>query len=243
MSRRRIHRPVVRTMVSAALLGAIGSFGVAAAAGVPTGQSGVNHLISVRGDTADSLNWAGYAVTPGSGISAVSGTFTVPSVGVLPPGFSASWAGIGGYTTSDLIQAGVSENSAIGGELLGGQYDAWYEILPASETPITGCSGDASLHRQRGRQGECQHLQHRRRQLEHRSQRRRQVVLVDVSHLRLLRVLGGVDPGSAQPRRRADDSGRCRDRRVRSDLELHRRGIHRDHRRGKPDPHRRVASD
>jgi Peptidase A4 family len=144
MSPRRMLRPVVRTMVSAALLGAIGSFGVAAAAGVPTGQSGVNHLISVRGDTADSLNWAGYAVTPGSGISAVSGTFTVPSVGVLPPGFSASWAGIGGYTTSDLIQAGVSENSAVGGELLGGQYDAWYEILPASETPITGCSGDAS---------------------------------------------------------------------------------------------------
>src|ERR1700691_4396415 len=142
MSRRRILRPVVRTTSAAALLGAVGSFCAAAALAGPSAQSGVNHLIRVSGDTADSLNWAGYAVTPGSGITGVSGTFTVPTAGELPPGFSASWAGIGGYTTSDLIQAGVSENSALGGEVLGGQYNAWYEILPASETEITGgCSG------------------------------------------------------------------------------------------------------
>jgi Peptidase A4 family len=142
MSRRRMLRPVVRTLISAGLLGVVGSFGAAAAGAASSGQSGVNHLISVKGDTADSLNWAGYAVTPGSGITAVSGTFTVPSAGLLPPGFSASWAGIGGYTTSDLIQAGVSENSAVGGEVLGGQYNAWYEILPASETEISNCSGN-----------------------------------------------------------------------------------------------------
>jgi Peptidase A4 family len=143
--RHHLLRPVLRTIVSVSLLGAVGSFGAAAAVAASTGQAGVNHLISVRGDTADSLNWAGYAVTPGSGITAVSGTFTVPSAGLLPPGFSASWAGIGGYSTSDLIQAGVSENSALGGELLGGgQYSAWYEILPASETPISGCSGNSS---------------------------------------------------------------------------------------------------
>jgi hypothetical protein len=128
-------------MISTALFGAVGSLGAAAAVAVPSGQARVIHLISVRGDTADSTNWAGYAVTPGSGITAVSSTFTVPSAGEVLPGFSASWAGIGGYTTSDLIQAGVSENSAIAGELLGGQYNAWYEILPASETQISGCSG------------------------------------------------------------------------------------------------------
>ena len=142
MSRGRLLRPVIRTMISAGLFGVVGSFGAAAAVAGASGQAGVNHLISVKGDTADSLNWAGYAVTPGSGITAVSSTFTVPTAGLLPPGFSASWAGIGGYTTSDLIQAGVSENSALGGEVLGGQYNAWYEILPASETEITGgCSG------------------------------------------------------------------------------------------------------
>jgi hypothetical protein len=110
---------------------------------MPSSQAGVNHLISVSGTTADSLNWAGYAVTPGSGITAVSSVFKVPTAGEVPPGFSASWAGIGGFSTSDLIQAGVSENDAVGGALLGGQYNAWYEILPASETPITsGCTGN-----------------------------------------------------------------------------------------------------
>lgn len=144
MSRRRMPHQVVLAVISVALLGVFGSFGAAAAVAAPSGLAGDNQLLAVHGDTADSLNWAGYAVTPGSGITAVSSTFTVPNAGELPPGFSASWAGIGGYTTSDLIQAGVSENSAAGGELLGGgQYNAWYEILPASETPITGgCTGN-----------------------------------------------------------------------------------------------------
>jgi peptidase A4-like protein len=143
MSRRRLLRPAVRTMISGALLGAVGTVGAAAAVAVPSAQAGVNHLVAVSGATDNSLNWAGYAVTPGSGITAVSSTFTVPSAGEVPPGFAASWAGIGGFTTSDLIQAGVSENDAVGGALLGGQYNAWYEILPASETPITGgCSGN-----------------------------------------------------------------------------------------------------
>jgi hypothetical protein len=131
-----------RIVFSGALLGAAGSLSAAAAVAVPSGQAGVNHLIGLKGDTSDSLNWAGYAVTPGSGISAVSGTFTVPAAGEVPPGFAASWAGIGGFSTSDLIQAGVSENDAIGGALLGGQYNAWYEILPAAETPISGCTGN-----------------------------------------------------------------------------------------------------
>jgi hypothetical protein len=97
-----------------------------------------------QGGSADSLNWAGYAVTPGSGVTAVDSTFTVPSAGAIPPGFSATWTGIGGYTTSDLIQAGVSEQSLPSNSLLGDQYYAWYEILPASETQITGCTGDAN---------------------------------------------------------------------------------------------------
>lgn len=84
-----------------------------------------------------SLNWSGYATVPDGGITGVKSTFTVPSVSPAPPGFSANWAGIGGYDTSDLIQAGTSQDE------LEGNY-AWYEILPASETPISGCSGDAN---------------------------------------------------------------------------------------------------
>jgi hypothetical protein len=100
-------------------------------------------LLPLHGGTVDSLNWAGYAVT-GSGITAVDSVFTVPSAAALPPGFSATWAGIGGYNTTDLIQAGVSEEDPTTSTVLGPQYYAWYEILPAAETQITGCTGDAA---------------------------------------------------------------------------------------------------
>jgi hypothetical protein len=109
---------------------------------VPTHK---NERLPAHGGTADSLNWSGYAVTPsGAGITAVSSTFTVPSAGLVPPGFAATWTGIGGYSTSDLIQAGTAEQSAPNNPVLGPQYYAWYELLPASETQLTGCSGDAN---------------------------------------------------------------------------------------------------
>jgi hypothetical protein len=101
--------------------------------------------LPTHGGTADSLNWSGYAVTPSAGgITAVSSTFTVPTAGLVPPGFAATWTGIGGYNTSDLIQAGTAEDSAPSNPLLGDQYYAWYEILPASETQLTNCTGDAN---------------------------------------------------------------------------------------------------
>ena len=101
-------------------------------------------VLPLHGGTADSLNWSGYAVTPGGGITAVSSAFTVPSAGLVPPGFAATWTGIGGYNTSDLIQAGTAEQSAPNNPILGPQYYAWYELLPASETPLTNCTGDAN---------------------------------------------------------------------------------------------------
>ena len=90
--------------------------------------------------TVGTLNWAGYAVTPpaGQAVTAVRTTFVVPTVTDVVPGFAATWAGIGGYSSSDLIQAGVGEQFAPG---LGPSYYAWYETLPDPETPLTGCSG------------------------------------------------------------------------------------------------------
>lgn len=109
---------------------------------VPTTK---NELLPRHGGTADSLNWSGYAVTPsGGGITAVSSSFTVPTAAAVPPGFAATWTGIGGYNTSDLIQAGASEDSTPSNPLLGDQYYAWYELLPASETQLTNCTGDAN---------------------------------------------------------------------------------------------------
>jgi hypothetical protein len=102
-------------------------------------------VLPMHGGTTDSLNWSGYAVTPSTdNITAVSSTFTVPSAGLVPPGFAATWTGIGGYSTSDLIQAGTAEQSLPSNPLVGDQYYAWYELLPASETQITGCTGDSN---------------------------------------------------------------------------------------------------
>jgi hypothetical protein len=94
-------------------------------------------VLPTRNATTSSLNWSGYATDPGSGITGVSSTFTVPTVSPAPPGFAANWAGIGGYNTDDLIQAGTSESEADG-------YYAWYEILPASETELTDCTGNSA---------------------------------------------------------------------------------------------------
>jgi Peptidase A4 family len=102
-------------------------------------------VLPLHGGTTDSLNWSGYAVTPSSdNVTAVSSTFTVPSAALAPPGFAATWTGIGGYSTSDLIQAGTAEQSAPSNPLVGDQYYAWYELLPASETQLTGCTGDSN---------------------------------------------------------------------------------------------------
>ena len=98
-----------------------------------------------HGGTVDSLNWSGYAVTPSRhDITAMTTTFVVPKAAAAPPGFAATWGGIGGYNSSDLIQAGVSENSSSGNPAVGKQYAAWYELLPASETNLTHCTGNSS---------------------------------------------------------------------------------------------------
>ena len=141
-------------MAAVVMLSALGTGSAASAARIQArnGRSGIGVLIPahkgrplpIHGGTTSSLNWSGYAVTPGSGITAVNSTFVVPSAGLDPPGFAATWAGIGGYNTSDLIQAGVEEQSVPSNPVLGNQYQAWYELLPASETPISGCTGDTS---------------------------------------------------------------------------------------------------
>jgi hypothetical protein len=156
-----------RSMGVAGLLGALAMAALAAGPGLTAGTAaagtaaavtpaltgngpmvraaGAGQALPVRAGTVESLNWAGYVVTPpGGGVTEVTSVFTVPSAGLLPPGFAATWTGIGGYTTPDLIQAGVGEGSLPSLPILGPQYYAWYELLPNSETPITNCKGDPS---------------------------------------------------------------------------------------------------
>ena len=74
----------------------------------------VGQVLPTKNADTTSLNWSGYATDPGSGVTGVASTFTVPSVNPVPPGFAANWTGIGGYNSSDLIQAGTSEDAVQG---------------------------------------------------------------------------------------------------------------------------------
>src|SRR5207302_7649804 len=69
--------------------------------------------------------------------------FTVAALNSpAPPGLTSTWVGIGGSTTGDLIQAGVDEDT-VGTPATGAPYRAWFELLPAAETLLSGCKGDS----------------------------------------------------------------------------------------------------
>jgi ketosteroid isomerase-like protein len=80
-----------------------------------------------------SNNWSGYAATGGA-YTAVSGTWTVPEFSSQSnSGMDASWVGIGGVSSRDLIQAGTQEMTSGNGQT---QYQAWIELLPRASTPV-----------------------------------------------------------------------------------------------------------
>jgi hypothetical protein len=80
-----------------------------------------------------SHNWSGYASTDGK-FTSVSGTWTVPQVKSNgAQGMGATWVGIGGVNSRDLIQAGTEETDMGNGQV---EYSAWVEMLPAASQPI-----------------------------------------------------------------------------------------------------------
>ncbi|KAM0513971.1 hypothetical protein ACHAPE_007326 [Trichoderma viride] len=101
-------------------------------------QASSSHNVNSTADV-ESTNWAGAALTT-SGITEVTGTFTVPKPTVPSGGSSsteycgAAWVGIDGYSDADLIQTGVLW-CVQSGEYL---YEAWYEYLPASLIAYSG---------------------------------------------------------------------------------------------------------
>lgn len=88
--------------------------------------------------TITSPNWSGYGVGGGP-YTAVSGTFTVPSLyNTDPAGTDMSeWVGIDGFSDSSLIQAGIQEYPDPSDTDLF-YIVPWWEILPANQTNITG---------------------------------------------------------------------------------------------------------
>jgi hypothetical protein len=83
----------------------------------------------------DSSNWSGYAAYGGP-FTAITGTFDVPSLNAQAAAtVTSEWVGVDGARNSSLVQAGVLEQATAGGA--GVEIYPWWEILPATETPIT----------------------------------------------------------------------------------------------------------
>jgi hypothetical protein len=111
-----------------------GGVSTAASTATPIGARFHPLFPHLHGHTVTSANWSGYAITSATS-TGVEGTWVVPAVSGQPaPGYSSSWVGIGGYNSNDLIQAGTEQDINGNGQP---SYYAWWEILPAPETPIS----------------------------------------------------------------------------------------------------------
>lgn len=88
-----------------------------------------------------SSNWSGYAAAGGT-FTSVTGTWTVPDPSTTSAGADATWVGIGGVSSHDLIQAGT-ETTMSGRS--SARFDAWIELLPRSQqiVPLTVSPGDS----------------------------------------------------------------------------------------------------
>ena len=96
------------------------SFAVPASVSFPT-------AVNSGAGSNTSLNWSGYASTQGA-FTSITGSWTVPAVAAASSTMAdATWVGIGGISSSDLIQAGTQAITDLSGSVA---YQAWYELLP-----------------------------------------------------------------------------------------------------------------
>jgi hypothetical protein len=106
----------------------------------PTPQTPPVPVVPVGQNT--SHNWSGYAATSGT-YTGVTGTWIVPPAGInSAAGVGATWVGIGGVNSHDLIQAGTQDVAAGGGQA---QFQTWIEMLPqaSQQVPVAVVPGDS----------------------------------------------------------------------------------------------------
>jgi hypothetical protein len=152
---RGLARKVVALVVAGAVFG-LGVNRLASAVGQPdglptatqpavpaVGQVAESPGISAEpGRTAESQNWSGYAATGGI-FTGVSATWSVPQFAAdAAGGADATWVGIGGVRSRDLIQAGTQETVSGRGVT---RYQAWVETLPqpSRAVPLAVRPGDS----------------------------------------------------------------------------------------------------
>lgn len=90
----------------------------------------------IPGQTSSaSLNWAGYVAGAPGPYTSVTGSWVVPTIVASGPGRAdATWVGIGGVNSLDLLQAGTEAMVNDDGSVT---YQAWYETLPNVSIPVS----------------------------------------------------------------------------------------------------------
>ncbi len=92
--------------------------------------------------SATALNWSGYVADIGS-YTQITGSWVIPTVTTTnDTSADATWVGIGGVLSHDLIQAGTEAVPDSNGDT---DYEAWYELLPDNSqvVPLTIHPGDS----------------------------------------------------------------------------------------------------
>jgi hypothetical protein len=109
-----------------------------AAAATPRPQP--TPLPALPTSAATSHNWSGYVATQGN-YTGVTGTWTVPQPSSTGAGVGATWVGIGGVNSQDLIQAGTQDVTS-GSQH---QFQSWIETLPqaSQQVPLAVAPGDS----------------------------------------------------------------------------------------------------
>lgn len=98
-------------------------------------SSAIPTSINIPAAPDTSFNWAGYAANNGV-FSGVSATWIVPNPTDTSAFITAdaTWVGIGGVKSTDLIQAGTQAIRSPSGQIY---FEAWYEKLPQSSRPVS----------------------------------------------------------------------------------------------------------
>ena len=113
----------------------------------PGSTKGSANGVSNAGTTTYSYNWSGpsfYDTTiKPFAVSAIIGEFTVPTVRQAFGGcdggwdYSSEWAGIDGFGSNDVMQAGIEADAYCNGSTRATFYSAWVEWYPYSESRVT----------------------------------------------------------------------------------------------------------